>query len=689
MNEYKFYLSKNGGPKRMIEAGWTDAHTRALSRESSYLFLRASIEQPFLFYPGRGWEDITGGSIEDSWTLRIEQVGSGGNTPYFTGFFTWVDCRFNADVKRLEVRLQPDDDYRVLLGNLNTEYNVLDLGLPRVAVTYVRKSLLQIDMGGGQVLHVQDGNAYERRYERTGPTGFWGSTQYVGFVPGDASTGLPASLFGEYQFNPPATDSDELLQFVNSDWTITLFDAIDGDFWEARSGSVTYTSPRVPGNSVRFAEGFEFVWVSYRTRVLTNESSVGSIQTLPIVEGDHLAVGLAYQNAASYTVNGLVWSWQGSEYDAGHGRFADDGNFNGGQFVERPAEVVARILRDKTDYAAAWFRWPPSALADFQATEQEETVNDAYLLSEVLNGVASAASSGRVLHGTADSELLYGETDPISGAANRRLVLIPTSNVTVRGYTNAATIAVTTAERLFNMLYAAKNAYWYVKDGRLKVEHYRHYIRGGTYGTARVGLDLRNRREAVNDLPWEYWSNSWEYDVEQMPERLEFSQGQTVSETFAGQPIVMVSRHAQAGQKEEVRADGFVFDLDYVLTSDDVNERDILVVEAVQQNNGNYRVVLETVGTVGGVQNGSLAMPYVHSTYWREGLPTRRAVLNGQEITADSVRPSKKQTVTMPTRAGDDFTALVRTSMGVGVTESADQNMATGRTEIKLEYEPE
>jgi hypothetical protein len=135
-----------------------------------------------------------------------------------------------------------------------------------------------------------------------------------------------------------------------------------------------------------------------------------------------------------------------------------------------------------------------------------------------------------------------------------------------------------------------------------------------------------------------------------MPERIKFEQGGEVTPAFKGDDLVMISPHAQEGRSEDLRADSILFDLDYVVQSPEgVNERGFLLLDCLYDaTEGAWRVVNVDVPEYGTQQNGTLAVPYIQDTYFRDGLPTSRVRMNGQEITATSTRRTKIQTVSLP-----------------------------------------
>jgi hypothetical protein len=690
---FNFYLSRDNGPEQSIDIQFLDNHTRTFAREGNYVFLRASIGEPLLFYPGKGWELVANQSIESEWTLRITYEVAGNERAFFTGYFTWANCNFNRDLRRLEVRLVTDDQYRKTLARLGETYDFMKLGATSVPVVFNTKPVVQLSIDGYRdVLHLNESGGYHRTV--TGSTIFaFSQPTTIAFVPGPSSgQSAPAGVFGFYSYNETINANGVEQEYFNANgYSIYRNSADAGNDWALIfNGSTVETSNVFSKGAIRFSN-FDFVRITYRARILTDELTFNNAPTVELPDDDPLASGLSYERAAPFDISQMYLRAIGQDAVTNYGRFSTDAQAFAGQYHTKPSfGNTTAVLPNHWNFTSIWHEWTEAELTLFRSLIKPVRIEDAYLLSDVINVVFREASDEEVAHDTSDSTLLYGQ-DPFSGVSGRRLLLAPISNITTSDYTNASTLGEVRPRQLLDALKMCRNADWYIDGGKLKIEHYRFFDRGLTYNTERVGVDIRNEIEPTTGKSWETEQDAWRYDIGQMPERIKFEQGGEVTPAFKGDDLVMISPHAQEGRSEDLRADSILFDLDYVVQSPEgVNERGFLLLDCLYDaTEGAWRVVNVDVPEYGTQQNGTLAVPYIQDTYFRDGLPASRVRMNGQEITATSTRRTKIQTVSLPVAFDANFERLFQTSIGSAKVRAASQRILTGRTEITLNHEPE
>lgn len=77
----------------------------------------------------------------------------------YVGYFYKTDCKFDDDNKIVEVKTKPNDAYEKLLGGLQKEYNLLEIGATTTEVVYAVRPITQIYVLGEPIItNVWDGS---------------------------------------------------------------------------------------------------------------------------------------------------------------------------------------------------------------------------------------------------------------------------------------------------------------------------------------------------------------------------------------------------------------------------------------------------------------------------------------------------------------------------------------------------
>src|SRR5699024_9226093 len=132
-------------------------------------------------------------------------------------------------------------------------------------------------------------------------------------------------------------------------------------------------------------------------------------------------------------------------------------------------------------------------------------------------------------------------------------------------YDEPATKAPITFENLMNMLRDCFKCYWYIENGKLKIEHIWYFMNGRSYGQTQNGLDLTNTVNAINSKAYSYGQNNFEYDKSDLSGRYEFGWMDDCTDLYDGFPINVDAVYVQSDKTENITIDNFSSDIDLML----------------------------------------------------------------------------------------------------------------------------
>lgn len=721
---YRFSISKNGGPSFPIEPVYTDGHARSWQREADQAFLRAKIDNGFIFRPGNGYEEINGGDYEDSWTLLIEQSTALGWREYFTGSFSKPDCEIDQDKKRITAKLQPIDKYTTLLKNWSAEYDVAKLGLSPVAFSFFDSPLIQVYLNGYRGLfNLTPDRGWIADYGRnlTGNSDFesyrFSEEQHTVFIPGEVSDSVPYDIFGTYTYIPPVdgqgSNSYQYVQQGGSGAVIRVASSgipllelrINGQLLFRRINTTSNNRALVargilpfsgPASAISDTPLFYLIDLTYRSRILVRTDTFLGSPATPIDESDIYANGVSYTHAAPYLLSGIGLYDNNTATKTNYGKFTTESPFFASNYFAKPALADYPLTGIGNGYASAWFTWSASQLEEIAALKTRRTVNDGYFLKDVINALSIEASEDQTGH--TSSELLYGNADPVTGEPGITYLVVPKSNILTRTYTKPATVAPLKLSEIAEMLLTMRNAKWHVDEsGFLVFEHIAYYDNGLSYPPAvSIGFDIRNSIEAKTRQAWEYKSNLFTYRKADVPQRITLKAMDTESPLFEEATAQIQSVYANPDQSDDRRASLFSFDIDHAAAfSGSYAETGFFLLACrteTYEERGETVTALQVVsGAIdesGTAQNHLLSRQFCLQNYYQAAAAARTMTVNGREVVATSLMRTMEQNIVISFLSGANFNKLIRATVGNGKVDSATENMTTGRTEITLLHEP-
>lgn len=350
------------------------------------------------------------------------------------------------------------------------------------------------------------------------------------------------------------------------------------------------------------------------------------------------------------------------------------------------------VARSTWNYASYWFHF--SLLDPFveESARTEFELRDTYPIHSVIQVLLEQFSD--IKHeGTQEySQFLYADYNPIS-YQNFHLLLSPKSNILHGNYDQPAMKAETTLNTILKMLRDVYKCFWFIEDGKLKIEHISYFRNGGTYSSSpEVGTDLTKIENIRNGKKWGFLTSSYEFDKSDMPERFQFSWMDDVTEGFEGYPIEVNSKYVSPGRIEDINVTGFTTDVDYMMLNPGAISQDGFALFAAIYRNGRYELPIVERNVDGAdlrLQNGYLSWITLQPNYYLSDLPAKKVVINKTDYLVTETSRKRKQKVKFPTLEDINTKKLVKTYMGNGQIEKISVNLSSRINEVTLKYDTE
>lgn len=697
--------------------------------ETNQRFYRAKLSGKITFVRD-DYDYINRQSFDNEFLYCIEKSDDGGRTwfQYFQGKFMKTDCTF-TDYDR-KVVVQPDtiDDYNDVLAGLEKEYNLITLAPAIQRITINKRPLIQIYVPGDSVVSCflggtnweQDANATtdqnalvqtyhfalcnilkEIRVTANGtPSDIAGL--YTGRMTTDSSTDtFSGNLFRANNnlyyihitqqkingtpFGVAMVEirrrSDDVVLFVYVKATTSPFDTLEFDLVPAKGSSAT-------GTMHADMKGYNIY-----ARYLCDVEKINDLNTYPLPADDIVDNNRNYSHAIGYNVDVAFISNKFSDTPTEWG-LADNG-----KYFAPPYSIYRQtfypIARSTWRYASLWFGF---YLMDWRLEEKarkEYTLRDAFTVASCISVLLNQIAPGITHKATAKySRFLYGEKNPISGLKFRLLVSQKT-NIINGEYQQPAQKAPTTLQQFTNMLRDCFQCYWFIENGRFRIEHVQYFRNGGTYSDSVVlSHDLTKELNSRNGKPWAFNTSEYSFDKVDLPERYQFKWMDDVTAAFEGLPIQVISKYVTPGKIEDVNLSNFTSDIDMMLLNPgNMSSDGFALFAAVPPTSGSQWTLPFTRQTVNGVeyilQNGYLAFINLQSTYWLYDLPARWVSINGSETDAYGIERKKKQTLIFPANDDPNPMQLIKTYIGNGQVDKLSVNLCSRNIKATLKYDTE
>jgi hypothetical protein len=426
--------------------------------------------------------------------------------------------------------------------------------------------------------------------------------------------------------------------------------------------------------------------------------SGSSVTTQDLREDDFAYSGRNYKSAIPFEAtvySTAVTSNTPTEYG-----FNDYGKYFTDDFSGAPGKVWP-LGKSLWGNASIWYANPSNFKDLISATASSALINDTYTLRTVINKLLEK-NELPIEHRNADSKFLYDDTDPVLQTSRwKNILLTPITNILKSDYTQAAQRGDISLEMIFDMLRKVFNCYWYIEDGRLKIEHISFFLNNKSYSvlTPTAKLDITALTDQFNAIPYSYSQHKIAYDTKDLASQYIFSYPEETTEAFTNVKLIMQKvPYVDPSVDEEVKVEMFSADIDsMMLKPDDFNNDNLALLCPDLAPTGGYAFLLKE-HTIKDDKNCSYKIypqnwhaSWVHLlNYHLADIPTL-ATTNSLGIILNVIPIQKafaQQTIKLPEALSIEPYLGIKTDVGVGLVESIDTELDTGVAEIQLKHKP-
>lgn len=730
--KYRFFLQiGEDGTKQTVCPNYKDDLTLDYELETNQRFYRAKLSGKINFVRA-DYDIINNAPFDSEFFLYIEKSDDWGQTynQYYKAKFMKTDCTFNDDDKLVTVQPETIDQYNDVLAGLEKEYNLIELA-PQIEFLTIRKRpLIQIYAPGDSIVSCflggtnweQDANATTDQNALVQTYHFAlcnilkeiqitsnGSPAVIsGLYTGRMATGASADafkgkLYPELNVNYYIYISQQRIDGVPFGVALVEIRRRSNDVAMFRYQKVTmspfdtleFDLTAVEGSGATGTMHADMKSYNIYARYLCDVEKIDDLNTYPLAADDIVDNNRNYRRAIGYAIDVAFISNNFSDTPTEWG-LADSG-----EYFEPPYSIYGQmfypIARSTWRYASLWFGF---YLMDWILEEKARkayTLRDAFTLSSCINVLLKEFAPGITHEATPEySQFLYNTNNPISGQSFK-LLISQKSNIINGEYKTPAQKAPITLQQIMTMLRDIYKCYWYIEDGKFKIEQVSWFRNGGSYGyNPIIDYDLTQLENVRNGKKLAFATSEYSFDKVEMPERYQFEWMDDVTTPYEGLPIEITSKYVTAGKIEEINISNFTSDIDLMLLNPGAISSDgFALFAAVTPSGGGQLELPFTRQTVDGVeyflQNGYLAFINIQPTYWVYDMPARNFKINNtQSYAVGGIERKKKQTLNFPAGTTDpNPMQLIKTYIGNGQVDKLSVNLCSRNIKATLKYDTE
>lgn len=731
--KYRFFLKiGEDGTRQPVCPNYKDDLTLDYELETNQRFYRAKLSGKINFVRA-DYDIINNAPFDSEFFLYIVKNDDWGQTykQYYKAKFMKTDCTFNDDDKLVTVQPETIDQYNDVLAGLEKEYNLIELA-PQIEFLTIRKRpLIQIYSPGDSIVSCflggtnweQDANATTDQKALIGTYHFalCNILKEIYITPNNDSPAIISGLYTGRMVTGSSVDTfqGKLYPELNVNYYIYIAQKRVGGLpigavaVEIRKQSddtamfrytKTSTSPfdtlefdltAVEGSGAKGKMHASMKSYNIYARYLLDVEKIDNLNTYPLPSEDIVDNNRNYRRVIGYAIDVAFISNNFSDTPTEWG-LADNG-----KYFAPPYSIYGQkfypIARSTWRYASLWFGF---YLMDWILEENARkayTLRDAFTLSSCINVLLKEFAPGITHEATPEySQFLYNTNNPISGQSFK-LLISQKSNIINGEYKTPAQKAPITLQQIMTMLRDIYKCYWYIEDGKFKIEQVSWFRNGGSYGyNPIIDYDLTQLENVRNGKKITFATSEYSFDKVEMPERYQFEWMDDVTTPFEGLPIEITSKYVTAGKIEEINISNFTSDIDLMLLNPGAISSDgFALFAAVTPSGGGQLELPFTKQTVDGVeyflQNGYLAFINIQPTYWVYDMPARNFKINNSpDYAMGGLERKKKQTLNFPAGTTDpNPMQLVKTYIGNGQVDKLSVNLCSRNIKATLKYDTE
>lgn len=389
----------------------------------------------------------------------------------------------------------------------------------------------------------------------------------------------------------------------------------------------------------------------------------------------------------------------------------DSGEYFTNNFVNaftKTEHMPVPISRSSWANTSLWAIIPDTWSIFENQFRSEYILKDAFSLADVIKALLHKIDPLVKFEATSEySQFLYGgdTSTPIIPFDGSRVgyvpFIAPKSNVLKGNYDQAAQKAEITFEQVMNMLRDCFRCYWYIdNDNHLRIEHISYFMKGLSYTSPNIQLDLTKKYDKFNKKSILYAQEATSYNKDDLSSRYEFNWMDDSTDTFDDMEVNVNSVYIQSDKTEEINSEVFSTDIDLMLYAPDKFSNDGFVLMMANKDTGKV-----PIAAVSGLRDDEYAYTYSAAPqnylcswlylarYYMLDMPayhieyTRAPLTGAYGVTG--VKQFKQQDIEFQTSKKIDLNKAIKTSVGTGIIDSLSVNIDTQLISATLVYNPQ
>ena len=725
-----FMLKRNTNFVYYIES--VNPHYKDLSKkyakESGQEFFRESLDGKINLF-GKDYEIVANSKLEDKLIFIVYKYNAKLNkwVEYYKGEFNKTDCKFDYDKKKCELKTTTIDNYNEVMNNYENAYDLIKLTPEISKINLHKRSLMQVYVRGANSISnffggiyweddvneaIDDHNALVNKYHFAYIKA--GNEFYVKNAGIAAVNGVYAGTNGYWsQWNgytcymgteTPMTKTHIYIK-RNSDNTILYQSVKQWYFTEAGNcciGREDIEMVNVNDSNDKFNIESPFVYHIYRRLLCdidTVTDSEGTKNTYNLPSDDFVTDNRNYKKCIGLKGGTFFCTSRAVDKPTKYG-LNDYNQYFTNEFIPLSAGVdrPLPISRNSWANASLWYVYDSYYSLFEKKLRKQYTLRDSYSIAAVIKALLKKIDSSLKHEGTAEySNFLYGSSMPISPSSRFYVYITQKTNILKGEYDQPAQKAEISLEEVMKMLRDCFRCYWYIEDGKFKIEHISFFMRGGSYShNSNIQLDFTKLTDRFNKKLTSYFQSEVEYDKSDLNSRYEFGWMDDVTDSFGGVTIDVKSNYIQKDKNEEINIRQFSSDIDYMLFNpSNFSDNGFALLCPIKNGSSLEIPIVETqlIDENGDYYNATIQNFYASWAYlvnfYMYDMPAQSVecnVLGGLYVSA--VKMCQKHTIEFPTEEDLDKFELIKTSIGDGKIDEVSINMNTRTAKVKLMYRP-
>lgn len=703
--------------------------SKKYSRESQQKFFRISLEGKINLF-GNDYDIVQNSSLDDVFIFLVEKLNATSNEwyEYYKGQFNKTDCKFDGEKKKCELKLTALDRYNKIMDNYENTYDLVKLTPEITKIDMHKRALIQVYIRGASSISNFFGGTYWeddvieaidnhddliRKYYFSyiragnefyiegasiagvngvyaGTNGVWNNWNgYTCYVEGSTS---PSSL--KYIYVKRNSDGINLYKSVKA-WLIS-------DPNNVYIGRDDIEMVNVNNANDKFTIKSPFVYHIYQ-RLLCDVDTVtdsgGTKNTYDLPANDFVVDNRNYKKCIGL-IGGMFFCTSRTVTEPTKYGLNDYGEYFTNQFISSTVGIgrPLPICRNAWANASLWFVYNDFTYDLWEESLRKKyTIKDSYSIAAVIKTLLNKVDPTIRHEATEEySQFLYG---PSPLYAQRFFVFLAQKTNILKGqYDQAAQKAEITLKDVMNMLRDCFRCYWYIENNKLKIEHVSFFMNGGSYNYgANSQLDFTELKDMFNKKLVAHFQSEVEFDKSELPCRYEFNWMDDVTELFGQVTIDVKAKYVQQDKKEEVNANQFSSDVDFMLFNPNNFSNDGFALLCAVKKGNTYElpIIKSAMKDDNGdtyalwSQNWYASWAYLVTNFYMHDMPAYNIEVNvNDDIRASRIKKCMAHTIEFPIADDLNELKLIKTSFGNGDIDEFTVNLNTRMTKVKLLYEP-